>query len=121
MDKSAAEIMLDMIYDDVDQQLNPDHEECPTCGDDGYISDCFDGCCVDAEYGCDDCTRRCPECARYNARRQNAIKAEVIKLNRVDVAREWLKAVDRWHPDITDQQIQKELNDMRARAEGSAP
>lgn len=38
-------------------------DECPVCGGEGFIFDCFDGCCIDAEIGCDDCTSPCPECA----------------------------------------------------------
>ncbi len=46
-----------------------DHNEyendgCPCCGGEGFIFDCFDGFCLDADIGCDDCTRRCPECNR---------------------------------------------------------
>jgi hypothetical protein len=38
-------------------------DECPCCGGEGFIFDCFDGFCADADMGCDDCTRPCPECA----------------------------------------------------------
>ena len=38
--------------------------------DEGFVWDCFDGLCVSAEDGCDDCTRPCPECAR--AKRERA-------------------------------------------------
>lgn len=46
-----------------------DHEaddpwDCYQCGGEGFVWSCFDGFCVDAEEGCDDCTRPCPECAR---------------------------------------------------------
>lgn len=34
-------------------------DECPNCGGDGFVFDCFDGCCADADVGCDDCTRPC--------------------------------------------------------------
>lgn len=43
---------------------NPHYDDtCPCCGGDGYIFDCFDGFCENADIGCDDCTRPCPECA----------------------------------------------------------
>ena len=42
--------MSDIDYDD---------EFCPVCGGEGFIIDCFDGCCLDADIGCDDCTRTC--------------------------------------------------------------
>ena len=48
-----------------------DNGECWRCGGEGYVFECFDGYCLDAEVGCDDCTRRCPECVR-RARRQKA-------------------------------------------------
>jgi hypothetical protein len=40
-----------------------DDGECPVCGGEGVVFDCFDGCCADADFGCDDCTREC-ECMR---------------------------------------------------------
>lgn len=41
----------------------PDDEDgCWNCGGDGYLYDCVDGFCEDAEYGCDDCARRCEIC-----------------------------------------------------------
>ncbi len=39
-----------------------DDEECWKCGGDGYLQECFDGFCIDAEVGCDDCTYRCDIC-----------------------------------------------------------
>jgi hypothetical protein len=36
-----------------------DDDECPICGGEGFTFDCFDGCCEDAEIGCDDCARPC--------------------------------------------------------------
>ena len=39
-----------------------DHVECWNCGGEGALADCFDGMCVDAEEGCDDCMRRCDVC-----------------------------------------------------------
>lgn len=37
-------------------------EDCWDCGGDGFVFDCFDGQCTDAEIGCDDCTRACSIC-----------------------------------------------------------
>lgn len=39
-----------------------DDDTCGNCGGEGYVYDCFDGFCEDAEYGCDDCARRCDWC-----------------------------------------------------------
>jgi len=36
-----------------------DDSECPICGGEGFVFDCFDGCCEDAEIGCDECTIPC--------------------------------------------------------------
>lgn len=47
-------------YEDYDD----DPGDCFECGGEGFVFDCFDGFCVDAESGCDDCTRPCPECRR---------------------------------------------------------
>lgn len=51
-----------------------DHNEydddcnCPWCGGEGFVFDCFDGCCEDCDVGCDDCTRDCPECTQRTVR-----------------------------------------------------
>jgi len=41
--------------------------ECWYCGGDGFVFECFDGFCLDADVGCDDCTRECLECRRRAA------------------------------------------------------
>lgn len=46
---------LDAPYDTLD-------DECPICGGEGFVFECFDGFCADADIGCDDCTRPC-ECS----------------------------------------------------------
>lgn len=40
------------------------HDDCCyECGGEGFVSDCVEEwACVDPEYGCDYCTRRCPLC-----------------------------------------------------------
>lgn len=43
-------------------------DDCYLCGGEGFVWDCFDGFCENAEEGCDDCTRACPECAREKNR-----------------------------------------------------
>lgn len=50
-----------------DGQYDPsldDDGTCWRCGGDGFIFECFDGFCLDADVGCDDCTRPCPICSR---------------------------------------------------------
>ncbi len=39
-----------------------DNDGCWNCDGDGYVWDCIDGCCENAEDGCDLCTRRCDVC-----------------------------------------------------------
>lgn len=40
-----------------------DFEGCWKCGGEGFVWDCIDGCCLDAEAGCDMCTSRCEICS----------------------------------------------------------
>ena len=48
----------------------PDQDDtCQRCGGEGFVFDCFDGFCEDADIGCDDCTRPCPDCQRHLYRR----------------------------------------------------
>lgn len=39
-----------------------DYGECGNCGGEGYVYHCIDGCCADAEEGCELCARRCDWC-----------------------------------------------------------
>lgn len=48
----------------MDDDYYDDEPGCPECGDEGFIWRCFDGFCLDAEEGCDDCTYPCPVCTR---------------------------------------------------------
>lgn len=45
------------FYDD-----DYDDGSCPNCGGEGYVYDCIDGCCINAEEGCDLCAYRCDWC-----------------------------------------------------------
>lgn len=54
--------------DDIDAEMILD-DDCPKCGGTGVVYDCFDGFCVDAEYGCDDCGQRCGWCSAVGAQR----------------------------------------------------
>ena len=44
-------------YDDFDYD-----DSCPNCGGEGVLYSCIDGCCEDAESGCDLCAYRCDWC-----------------------------------------------------------
>lgn len=114
MSHDRGEILLGLIYDDVDRRLNPDDDECPNCGGEGYIADCFDGLCVNAEHGCEDCVRRCVECARHADTRKKAVRDEVIRSGDIDTAVAWLKETGRWNDEITRDQVQAELNKAAA-------
>lgn len=50
------------IQDYIDSQMFDAEEDCGQCDGDGYWYSCIDGCCVNAEEGCDLCARRCDFC-----------------------------------------------------------
>lgn len=47
--------------DEIDDMMGL-NDDCPYC-EDGFVSDCIDGFCLDAEIGCDLCTRPCEFCS----------------------------------------------------------
>jgi hypothetical protein len=51
-------------YDDFDDSADflDDVDDCPNCGGEGVIYHCIDGCCVDADIGCELCERTCDLC-----------------------------------------------------------
>lgn len=105
----VARATLDAIYDDVDHRLNPNDEECWHCGGEGETFDCFDGFCADAELGCPDCTRPCPECRQHSAARAKAVREAVVKTGDIDLAIEWIKSVGRWRDDITREEVKSQI------------
>jgi hypothetical protein len=112
--EDRGKVLLDAIYDEVDRRMNPNGDECWNCGGDGYIADCHEEwACIDPESGCEDCLRRCPECAIFKHNRLKAIREEVIKSGDIDIVREWLKSIGRWSDDITPERIQAELDKAR--------
>lgn len=113
-EQDRGEVLLGLIYEEVDRQLNPNNDDCWHCGGEGVVFDCFDGFCVDADSGCDQCTRSCIECKIFAGQRAKAIREEVIKSGDITVAKAWLKSLGRLTPDITDERIQKELDACRA-------
>ena len=100
-----GEAILDAVFDDVNQRLNPNGDECWYCGGEGETYDCIDGCCVDAESGCPDCALPCLECRIYAARKAKMVREEVIRIGDIDVAVAWLKHVGRWHEGISPDRI----------------
>lgn len=112
-----GDVLLGAIYDDVDQRLNPDNEECWHCGGEGETYNCIDGCCIDAESGCPDCARPCMECRIYAGRRAKAIREEVIKSGDLDIAVAWLKSIGRWREGTTPDQVRQQLEVAKAKLE----
>jgi len=50
---------------DFDPDYDLDEHDCPNCGGEGFVSNCFEEwACLDPDEGCDDCTRRCDLCNR---------------------------------------------------------
>ncbi len=117
---TRGERILEAIEEEVTQRLNPSGEDCPECGGEGYIYDCFEEfACIDPESGCQDCARRCRWCAELKRDWLKGVREEVIKLNDVEVATAWLKDIGRWRDDITDDQIRAEL--AKAASDLNAP
>ena len=114
MTADRGELLLGLIYDEVDRRLNPDGDECWFCGGNGETYDCFDGLCADAESGCPDCARTCPECRIYKAEFAKAVREEVINSGDVDLAIAWIKDVGRWNDEITREQVQQQIDAARA-------
>lgn len=115
-----ADALLAAIYDDVDRRLNPSGEDCWNCGGEEVVHDCFDGCCVDAEIGCDDCTSYCPECTIFKGLRAKAVREEVIKSNDPDLAIAWLKEIGRWNESISRDEVIAQLSAANSKLEDSS-
>lgn len=48
------------MTDDYDDYF--DDGDCPNCGGEGHVFDCWDGFCENADIGCKLCTSRCDWC-----------------------------------------------------------
>jgi hypothetical protein len=105
LEQSRGEVLLNLVYDEVEQRMNPGQEECGACGGEGYTYDCFDGCCVDAESGCEECARPCVECRMHRLAFLKAVREEVIRSDDLELAIAWLKKIGRWRDSITPAQI----------------
>ena len=118
--KNRGEILLDFICEEIDQRLNPEGEDCPECGGEGFVYDCFEEfACIDPESGCAECERRCLGCAQNKVLRLKAIREEVIKSGDVEIAIAWLKSIDRWREGITEEQVKAELAAAAAKLEAA--
>ena len=74
-----GERILEAIHDDVNHALNPEGDNCWHCGGEGYTHDCIDGFCEDAEIGCEDCSRRCPECLIHDRDHAREVRRAVVE------------------------------------------
>lgn len=117
---TRGERILEAIEGEVLQRMNPSGEDCWYCGGEGETFDCIDGCCADADLGCEDCRRTCTECRIFEHDRLKAVREEVIKLGDIEVATAWLKDIGRWRDGITDEQVRAELMAAAAKLQDSA-
>lgn len=113
--RGAAGAVYDALVEEIEHELNPNDDDCDHCGGEGYTYDCVDGCCIDSESGCEDCARRCVECALHERNRLKAIREAVIKANSVDLAIAWLKSIGRWRADITRESVRSQLDEANAK------
>ena len=107
---STADFLLNAIYDDAHRELNPSDDECWNCGGEGFTYDCIDGCCEDAESGCEQCARPCPECAHYKASLERYVRVQVLRSLDLPLARAWIRRKGRLKEDHTDQFILANLH-----------
>lgn len=89
MNISKENFLLDAIYDDARHELNPSGDDCWSCGGEGYTFDCIDGCCEDAESGCQDCATRCLECRSFEANIERYVRVQVLRAMDVPLAVAW--------------------------------
>jgi len=92
MSPETAERVLDLIHAEVDRELNPGGDECLDCGGEGVVHDCFDGLCMNAEWGCGDCRRNCAECARHERKARHRVLVAVLHYNDLELTTAWLKS-----------------------------
>lgn len=79
-------LILGYIEDEVRRELNPDDEVCQECAGDGFVFDCFDGFCEDADVGCDYCATECRECERFKRTVRDRVRIRVLRTLDVDLA-----------------------------------
>lgn len=94
-----------------------EQEECWHCGGEGFTYDCIDGCCEDAEDGCELCARRCVECAlraRDDARKD---RVAILRALNVDLAIGWLFGKGRWREGLTRRDVLMQMHHERTRCD----
>jgi hypothetical protein len=116
-----GEVLLEFIEDEVRQRLNPDDEDCWNCGGEGYTADCIDGCCADAESGCELCSRDCVECKINEITFKKCVRIEVLRTLDLDIAIAWLKSRDKWSDGFTRNDVLLNLHSGRVATKEFTP
>lgn len=91
-----------------------DGEECWHCGGEGFIHDCIDGCCEDAEYGCELCAQQCVECALRTRDKARKDRVAILRTIDVELAVGWAVITGRWREGLTRRDVLRELHSARA-------
>jgi hypothetical protein len=107
MNISKENFLLSALYDDAQQTLNPSGDDCWQCGGEGYTFDCIDGCCCDAEAGCETCASRCPECRSFEANIERYVRVQILRAMDVPLAIAWAKRKGRG--DLADKMSEREV------------
>ena len=111
---SNEDFLLNAIYEDAQRELNPSDEECWNCGGEGYTYDCIDGCCEDAESGCEQCASRCRECVHFEASIERYVRVQVLRSLDIPLARAYARRKGRLKEQHSDQHILANLHAARA-------
>lgn len=99
---------------DPDAYAGGEDNDCPHCGGDGYVFDCVDGFCADAEVGCEMCTQPCVECARLKLGRERAIRVSILRALDVEAAIAWAKSKGRWNDELDTNDVLLNMHAARA-------
>jgi hypothetical protein len=116
-----GEVLLEFIEDEVRQRLNPDNEDCWHCGGEGETFDCIDGCCLDADSGCELCKRDCLECRINEITFKKSVRIEVLRTLDIDIAIAWLKSRDKWSDRLTRHDVLLNLHSGRVATKEFTP
>lgn len=94
-----------------------DEEECWHCGGEGWTYDCIDGCCEDAEEGCELCAQQCVECVRRVRDELRAERVAILRALDVDLAIGWLYGYSSRRESLTRADVLRELHIERTRCD----
>lgn len=115
MNISKENFLLSALYEDAHRELNPDDDDCPDCGGEGYLLDeCTCGedtcCCAEPE------PPRCIECARFEAKIERYVLVQILRVMDVPLTRAWAVRRGRWERvhKASDSRVLLELHAGRA-------